>query len=358
MLITAMWWKGKFIMESECSECEEAGPTVPLRVGIACNLKVDRSDDMQAEFDEPETVEAIEKALQKGGYTSVLIEATEHFPEKLRAAEPDIVFNIAEGIGGRSREAQIPAILDYYGVPYTGSDAAALAVALDKALTKRLASGIGIRTPYFFTIDSEDFILPGDAVFPMILKPNAEGSSKGISDTSVAADEGELRAKAAAELELYGGEIMAESYIDGREFTVGIIGNGSLAKAYEPMEIIYRRKRGDYKVYSYEVKRNYREYIGYKCPAEVDISQNEIMKASALSLFRLLGCRDFARMDFRMTEDGTVYFIEANPLPGLAPEYSDYPMLAGFNGIDYDRTVLSVLDEALARCRKGGEFNE
>lgn len=351
-------------MESECSgsgSCEEAGPTVPLRVGIACNMKLDRSDDTQAEFDEPETIEAIKRALNKGGFEPVVLEATKGFPEKLKEERPDFVFNIAEGVSGRSREAQIPAILDYYGVPYTGSDAAALAVALDKALTKRLASSIGVKTPPFFIITSKDFKVPEDMIYPVILKPNAEGSSKGISDVSVAADEKELREKAGRELDMYGGEIMAEAYIDGREFTVGIVGNGKDAKAYEPMEIIYNKLRGAYKVYSFEVKRNYRDYISYKCPAEVDIKSNNAMKDAALGLFRLMGCRDFARMDFRMSMDGTVYFIEANPLPGLAPEYSDYPMLAGYNGVSYDDTVLGVLHEAIGRyagTMRGGDHHE
>lgn len=346
-------------MESECSECEEASPIPPLRVGIACNMKLDRSNDTQAEFDEPETIEAITQALKKGGFEPVLLEATENFPQKLKEAKPDFVFNIAEGVSGRSREAQIPAILDYYGITYTGSDAAALAVALDKALTKRLAASAGVKTPSFFIINSMDFAVPEDAVYPLILKPDAEGSSKGISDASVAADEAELRAKAADELRLYGGDIMAETYVEGREFTVGIIGSGAEARAYEPMEIIYKKLRGDYKVYSFEVKRNYRDYIAYECPAKVDIKQNDIMKEAALKLFRLLGCRDFARMDFRMSDSGDIYFIEANPLPGLAPGYSDYPMLTGFNGVSYDDTVLGVMHEALVRLgMKGGDIRE
>lgn len=332
------------------NEHETAVPPAKLRVGVACNIKTDRSSDSQAEFDEPETVEAICGAIRDGGFEAFVMDAGRDFPSGVRSGRPDIVFNIAEGSTGRSREAQIPAILDYYGVPYVGSDAAALAVALDKELTKRLAGSIGVGTPPFFLIrNGMEARAPEGVRFPILVKPNAEGSSKGVSDVSVAADQGELAAIAARDGALYG-DLLAESYIDGREFTVGILGNGAAAAAFEPMEIEYRALRGKYKVYSYEVKKNYRDYIGYECPAKLPAELNERMKEEALGIFRLLGCRDFARMDFRLSEDGELYFIEANPLPGLAPGYSDYPMLAGFNGVGYGELVRAVLGAALSRC--------
>jgi len=329
---------------------EVTEPPAGLRVGIACNIKIDRTSDMQAEFDEPETVEAISSALRRGGFTPLVLEATTDFPEKLKAQQPDIVFNIAEGVSGRSREAQIPAILDYYGVPYVGSDAAALAVALDKAMTKRLAESVGVKTPPFFVVGPGNADLPEQVVYPVLLKPNAEGSSKGISDISVAEDAAQLRSRIDRDLAVYREELLAETYIDGREFTVGLLGNGSSLRVFEPMEIIYRKLRGSYRIYSFEVKRNYRDYIAYQCPPDLPAELNQRMKQAAADVFRLLGCRDFARMDFRLSPDGELYFIEANPLPGLAPGYSDYPMLAGFNGMAYDDLVCGVLQQALRRC--------
>jgi len=323
-----------------------------FKIGIACNLKQVHSSDEEAEFDEPETVEAIASALRAGGFEPFVLEATENFPQKLLDSRPDFVFNIAEGRGGRSRESQIPAICDYFGVPYTGSDAAALGLALDKSLTKRLAESFGVRTPASFVLGAKSPVFPGDLKFPILLKPNAEGSSKGVSDACVAKNAQELRELAEREFSRYGEDLLAEQYIDGREFTVGLLGNGGAVRVFEPMEIEYRKLRGEFKIYSYEVKRSYRDYIAYECPAKLEQGQRARLMQDAETVFNALGCCDFARVDFRLSPDGTVYFIEANPLPGLAPGYSDYPMLAGFNGVDYEELVLGVLRCAMERHQK------
>jgi len=330
----------------------ERTKTSVLRIGIACNIKRSRATDAEAEFDEPETVEAIADALRGGGYAPELLEATEDFPQKLAAAHPDLVFNIAEGRAGRSRESQIPAICDYFGVPYTGSDAATLGIALDKSLTKRLVESFGVRTPASFVLDCREPVFPEQTAFPVLLKPNAEGSSKGVSDSCVARNGDELRAMAAREFARYGEDLLAEQYIPGREFTVGLLGNGRDVRVFEPMEIRFRKLRGDWAVYSYEVKRDYRDYIEYECPAQLPEQQRRTLMENARTVFSALGCLDFARIDFRLAPDGTVYFIEANPLPGLAPGYSDYPMLAGFNGVSYGDLVRGVLECALERYNR------
>lgn len=319
------------------------------RVGVACNLKGDHSSDTEAEFDEPETVAAICAALRDGGFDAFVIEASEDFPRKIETENPDIVFNIAEGRTGRDREAQIPAILEYCGVPFTGSDAASLSIALDKSLTKQLASDAGVLTPASFVVRKGSGALPKNLAFPILVKPNAEGSSKGISDNCVVRDENELLALVRRDMEIYGEDLLAEQYVDGREFTVGIIGNGDELRVFEPLEIIYNKLRGGYKIYSFEVKRNYRDYIGYKCPPELPAELTARMKSDAEKVYRALGCLDFARVDFRLSLDNKVYFIEANPLPGLAPGYSDFPMLAAFNGVDYGELVRMVLSCALKR---------
>lgn len=329
---------------------EEPDREPPLRVGIACNIKQDHASDAQAEFDEPETVAAIRQALEEDGCETVLLEASQDFPRALAAQRPDIVFNIAEGRAGRNREAQVPAICEYYGVPYTGSDAATLSIALDKSLTKQLAAARGVATPASFVLEKGSETLPEGLVYPILVKPNAEGSSKGISDACVAKDEAALRALVHRDMAVYAEDLLAEQYIDGREFTVGILGNGADMRVFAPMEIVYRKLRGEFKVYSFEVKRNYKEHISYSCPPDLPPDVLARMTRDAAAVYRALGCLDFARIDFRLSPDNTVYFIEANPLPGLAPGYSDYPMLAAFNGMDYGELVRSVFRCALERC--------
>jgi len=320
-----------------------------LRVGIACNIRTDNSSDLQAEFDEPETIAAICDALNAGGFEPVVLEASDGFPQKLETEKPDIVFNIAEGKVGRAREAHIPAILEYFGVPYTGSDAVALAVSLDKALTKRVVQSLGIETPVFVVIKKGSIELPDDLLYPVIIKPNAEGSGKGISDACVAANPEELGELAGKITEDYGQDIIVEQYIDGREFTVGILGNRQGCRIFEPMEVIFKEQRGLYKVYNYEVKKNFRDYVIYRCPPELPSHLKARMVRDAEAVYEALGCRDFARIDFRLSGDGIVYFIEVNPLPGLAPGYSDFPMLGEFNNISYNDLICDMLHCALKR---------
>lgn len=319
---------------------EEIASDVPLPAALVCNLKRSHADDGEAEFDEPETIEALCAALDSHGCKTTVLEADEGLFRRLEELRPGIVFNIAEGKGGRSREAHIPAILEYMGIPFTGSDAAALAVALDKTLTKRIAASYGVRVPRGFILGGD---MPEGIRFPLILKPNAEGSSKGINDASVVSDAAELAEK-------FQPGLLAEEYVEGREFTVGLLGNGEKLRVFEPMEIIYKRPtQGDYHVYSYGVKRNFRQFVEYRCPAGLTPEQDAEMKNAARTVFDALSCRDLARADFRMDGQGRIYFIEINPLPGFAPGYSDYPMLAQFNGMEYGELVGAVLDAALAR---------
>jgi len=315
-------------------------------------------------------IDAISQALATDGCAVTVLEATEDFPQKLLAAAPDIVFNIAEGVTGRDREAQAPAILDYYGIPYTGSDAATLAVSLDKALTKRIAQSCGVSTPEFWVIDQGEQAAaagpaalaqtPGDPIpgelsdaltFPVLVKPNAEGSSKGISEGSVATNIEQLRALIATGCARYGQDLLVERYVEGREFTVAVLGNGSEACVLEPMEIRFRAHRGDFDVYGYEVKQNFRDYVTYECPPDLAPEQVARLKRDAQQIYRVLGCRDMARVDFRLQQDETPAFIEINPLPGLAPGYSDFVILAAHNGLAYDDLIRGILRAA---CKRSG----
>ena len=320
-------------------------------VALLFNLKKGhggRTADAEAEYDSIETVHAIQSELKKAGLTVELIEADRELPERLKACRAEIAFNIAEGLMGRGREAQIPALLTMLGMPFTGSDETALAVALDKAMCKKLASAYRVRTPRFSVVG------PGQKArglrFPVIVKPNAEGSSKGVSEACVVNDLKELDALIEHNLALYDGEMLAEEYIEGREFTVGLIGNGGDLKAFEPLEIVYTRPtQGDYHVYSYKVKQEYQNYVRYECPAQITPGESQAMKDMAKRVFRMLGCRDLARVDFRLDAAGRPWFIEINPLPGLAPGYSDYPMLTQFQGVAYGDLIRAILSAAASR---------
>lgn len=350
-----------------------------LKVDIVYNIKRGfraGPPDSEAEFDDLETILAIKKALETSGRRVGLIEADENFPSLIAQSSPDIVFNIAEGANGRGREAQVPAILNFLNIPFVGSDETAMCVAMDKALAKSILAARGISTPKFTVIGSEsDYDNPAPPPFPAIVKPVAEGSGKGITNASIVSSSEEL-AKVSGELvSRYSQAALVEEFISGREFTVGLLGNGSNTRVFTPMEVIFREnayKTRDnafssrvtaysafdnahytgndaYNIYSYDIKRNFKQYIDYACPPEVEDAVIEDLEKTALKIYRILQCRDFARIDFRMSREGRLYFIEINPIPGLAPGYSDYPMLAAYCGVDYEELICSILNSALAR---------
>jgi len=333
-------------------EIAGSDPFPPLRIGLVYNLKKgnkSEADDSEAEYDNIGTVNAIKDALEGGSWQVDTIEATEDMFGKLLSRKPDIVFNIAEGSSGRAREAQVPAILDFLGIPFTGSDATTLAISLDKALTKRLLAQSRVRTPKYRVVSLNQAGFPNRFPFPAIVKPNAEGSSKGITDAAVVGNAGELREVLSRNISLYHEDMLVEQYIDGREFTVGILGNGSETTVFAPMEIVYRNRGNPYNIYSYNVKQNYSEFISYECPAKISDELSKEIVNTARTVYNALGCKDFSRIDFRLSGDGELHFIEINPLPGLAPGYSDYPMLAEFNGMPYKKLVRGILNSALKR---------
>lgn len=330
-------------MESEASS---------YRVGLAFNLKKGIQsgvEDMEAEYDSIDTVMAIKNALESIGCQVELLEAAHSFLDKLREAHVDIVFNIAEGLSGRGREAHIPAILNFLGIPFTGSDETTLCIALDKALTKRLLTSFRILTPKHQLMSHEGERIRHDLKFPLIVKPNAEGSSKGISNMAVVDDMEQLKHLLERNFQMYGQPMLIEEFIPGREFTVGVIGNGSEARVFTPMEIVYKEDQDGRNIYSFEVKKDYKRYVEYVCPPNLSPELQEKLMDIASKVYRVLQCRDFARMDFRMSNDNKFYFIEINPLPGLAPGYSDYPMIAEFCGVDYNTVIKMILNSALKR---------
>ena len=330
-----------------------------IKVGITYNLKknaVTIPVVSKNEHDNYETVLAIKNALTSGGYDVALFEVTQELPFRLAENRPDIVFNNAEGVSGRGKEAQVPAILDYLRIPYTGSDQIAILIAMDKTLAKGLVSAYRIRTPKYNIIEKDMHSSGNSIPYPVIIKPVAEGSGRGISDISIVTNPDDLRRILTENIDLFKQNMLVEEYIPGREFTVGILGNADNIHVFTPMEVVFNDMSKT--LYSYEVKKNYEQYVKYKCPPNVSSDVLAEIQKNAEDIYRIIGCRDYARIDFRLSQDGFLYFLEVNPLPGLTPGYSDYPMIAGFCGVDYNTIVKRILETALARYGMKQERNE
>jgi D-alanine-D-alanine ligase len=323
----------------------------PVRVGFTYNVKRTHDSDEHAEFDPPETIIAISNALARQGFIVVHLEATPDLPRVLAEADVDLIFNIAEGVEGRNREAQVPALCELLGIPYTGSDSATLAIALDKALCKKVLSQHGILTPKFQVMETGRERLDGELKFPLIVKPNAEGSSKGIGTASVVDNEEELRANVTAIIDRYKQPALVEEYIHGREFTVGLLGSKRRLRVLPPMEIRFKDEANERPVYDYVVKQEWEKHVEYECPAKLTESENRLVEKVARATFAALECRDFARVDLRMAPDGKVYVFEVNPLPGMTPGYSDLVLISNAAGMDYDQLMGEILVGGLRRLR-------
>lgn len=327
------------------------------KTALVCNRKGSvhgvNAADAEAEFDSPETIEAIRRVIEGHGVDIITLEADETLPQRLKEEKIEFVFNLAEGKGGRGREAQVPALLELCGIPYMGSDATVMAVSLDKDMCKRLAASYGVRVGKGVVISPEtkDFAKAvKDLSYPLIIKPNAEGSGKGIFENGIAENEAELEERLTEIFEKLPCDMLVEEYLSGREFTVGVLGNGENAHVFKPMEIIYHHNtQRNYTVYSYEIKKDYRNHVEYKCPAELTAAEEKEMMDAAKRIFMGLGCSDISRIDFRMNQKGEACFLELNPLPGLAPDYSDFPMTAESENIGYDELVFRIYVTALKR---------
>ncbi len=324
----------------------------PIRIGFTYNVKrqqIDKGDD-EAEWDPPETIIAIANALARQGHIVVHLEATPDLPRVLAEADVDLIFNIAEGVEGRNREAQVPALCELLGIPYTGSDSATLAIALDKALGKKVLLQHDILTPKFQVMESARERLNSDMKFPLIVKPNAEGSSKGIDAKNVVDSEEELRIAVKNCVEKYRQPALIEEYITGREFTVGLLGD-KRPRVLPPMEIKFKDEGNKRPVYDYGVKQEWEQHVYYECPAKLSESELKAMEKIARATFWALDCRDVARVDMRMDEDGRIYVLEVNPLPGLTPDYSDLVLIAKASGMEYDQLIAEIMVGGLRRMR-------
>jgi D-alanine-D-alanine ligase len=307
-------------------------------------------DDALEEYDSPETVEFIASALESRGHEVVRLGGGEQFLDNIRREKVDIVFNIAEGRGSyRSREAQVPAVLEMLDIPYTGSDPQCLTVCLDKPVTKKLVAAEGVITPKWLVIDNGENLknIPWEGIdFPVIVKPAYEGSSKGIRLTSIAHDINEVVGEVETLLQNYRQPVMVEKFIEGDEVTVGIVGN-SPPEIVGMMRVLPKSKVEHF-VYSVEVKRDYLNQVEYECPVALPGDVIAGLETAGLKIFETLGCRDFSRIDFRVGRNGIPYFIEINPLPGLG-SYSDLIIMALKMGWTHDGLINAVLDAALQR---------
>ncbi len=326
-----------------------------MKIGLAFDLKTSVAEnagveDALEEYDSPETVDILENTFISAGHQVVRLGGGEAFLDAVRREKVDLVFNICEGRGNfRSREAQVPAVLEMLGIPYSGSDPVTLGICLDKPLTKKLVAAEGIATPRWFVLENIDDVHKARwdrFPFPVILKPSSEGSSKGIRLTSLAHNVREAENEAVRILGDYRQPVMVEEYIEGEELTVGVVGNGS--PEVTGMMRVVPRKKDPHFIYSLEVKRDYLNLVDYESPVKLPEPVLEKLQKSSLAAFRTLGCRDVARVDFRVDRHGVPYFIEVNPLPGLGT-YSDLIIMAGLLGRTHRSVILSVLDAAMKR---------
>ncbi len=327
-----------------------------MDIGIAFDLRSDflaaaagGPEDRLEEYDSDATVDAILEALRSGGHTARRLGGGRRFLETVLAAPPDLVFNLAEGFGTRSREAHVPSVCEMLRIPFTHSDPLTLAATLDKAVAKRLVAAAGIATPRFAVADDPRRPLPAHLGFPVIVKPLFEGSSMGVRKTSKVRAADELPARLSALRTAYAQPVLVEEFLPGAEFTVGVRGNGDHARVLGVMEIVPKRDRPEDFVYSLEVKRNYTEEVNYHVPPRRPDAVVAAIGDLALAAYRALECRDLARVDVRLDAEGRPHFLEVNPLPGINPVTGDIVIIATRSGVSYRDLILGVVDAARAR---------
>ncbi len=327
------------------------GLTYDLKEAVRRDMGVSATDDCLEEYDSRETVDALDGAIASQGHEIVHLGGGKDFIRKVLREHTDLVFNIAEGRGSyRSREAQVPSILEMLSIPYSGSDPLCLAVCLDKPLTKKIVATAGVHTPQWRIVGDKKELTNIDwsgFSFPAFIKPSYEGSSKGIL-TGCRIDElKHLKQPVTNLLERYHQPVLVEEFISGDEVTVGIVGNRA-PKVVGIMRVV-PKKHTDSFIYSLEVKRNWEQLVDYECPAKLPAKTMRAIADASLRVFKILGCRDVSRVDFRIAADGTPFFLEINPLPGLNPHSGDLPIMTGKMGCAYQDLVLSILNAAISR---------
>ncbi|KUK46509.1 MAG: Putative D-alanine--D-alanine ligase [Anaerolinea thermophila] len=345
------------------------------KVALLANLKVNAPrwegipDDRWDDLDSEKTINAILEAIRNGGYESEFFEGNTTVVDTLPKYKPDICFNICEGYYGDSREAHIPAMLEMLRIPYTGSRVLTLALALDKPMTKRILDFHGLPTPPFQTFERSDEPLDTSLRFPLFVKPSREGTSMGVSLKSVVNDYEELHKQVSHILDRYNQPALVEEYIEGREVTVGLVGNlnGPIARRIPhdpnlpriqsglrflpPMEVDLNPYLLTDAVYSNRLKVALAADLNYICPAPLDEDMVDELNWLAAAVFRVLGALDVARVDFRLDvkDNWKPYILEINPLPGLSPDISDLVIASKADGISHEELIVTILQTALER---------
>jgi D-alanine-D-alanine ligase len=322
-----------------------------VKVGVAYDLRDDYlacglTPEETAEFDAAETIEAIEEALHGLGYEPVRIGNVRALASRLVGGERwDLVFNIAEGLRGMGREAQVPALLDAYDIPYSFSDPLALCLTLHKGMAKRVVRDCGVPTPDFQVIETEADLQRVNLVPPLFVKPVAEGTGKGVSAASRIDDWAQLGPPCRDLLARFGQPVLIERFLPGREFTLGVVGTGRRARSLGVMEVLLRGA-SDPHGYTFLNKEHYEERVSYRL---VDDAGARMAEAVGLAAWRALGCRDAGRVDLRADAFGDPQFLEVNPLAGLHPRRSDLVILAGLAGIDFQELIALIMESVHRR---------
>ncbi|MBN1309448.1 MAG: hypothetical protein JXA18_16130 [Chitinispirillaceae bacterium] len=323
-----------------------------MRIGLTYDLRSEYlamgyGEEETAEFDRDDTISSIETGISELGHEPVRIGHIRSLTEKLARGERwDLVFNIAEGMNGLSREVQVPALLEAFRIPYTGSDPLTLAISHHKGCTKEIVMRAGVPTPAFAVVASEEDVSAVRLPFPLFVKPVAEGSSKGVSIKSRVASAGTLREQCRYVLETFGQPALVETFLPGREITVGVLGTGGAAQVIGALEI-ESLGSAEAHAYTYYNKEFYQKVIRYSLLTDKAMLESAVV--ICLKAWRALGGRDACRIDLRADERGDLSFLEVNPLPGLHPQHSDLPIICGRIGMPYTGLIGSIIDSARRR---------
>jgi D-alanine-D-alanine ligase len=325
-----------------------------LSVGLCYDLKEDYlsagfvPEDV-LEFDSEDTVLGLEQALASLGHRVERVGRGRELARRLVGGERwDLVFNICEGVRGRSREAQVPALCELFDQPCTFADPLTCALTLDKALAKRVVRDHGLPTAEFAVVSTPEDVASVKLPLPLFLKPLAEGSSKGVSGRSLVRERRELAPACRAMLDQYRQPVLVEAFLPGREVTVGIVGHGPGARAVGVMEVSFTA-HSEAAAYTALNKEEYLERVSYSLLTDDPLAAPA--RELALAIFGVLGCRDAGRVDLRCDAEGRLRFLEVNPLPGINEVRSDLPIMARLAGIPYQQLIGEIV--ASARSRYG-----
>jgi D-alanine-D-alanine ligase len=327
-----------------------------MKIGLTYDLRAEYlaagyGEEETAEFDRADTIEAIESALQKLGHQCDRIGNVFNLVQRLAAGNRwELVFNIAEGLQGPARESQVPFLLDLYEIPYTFSDPVVMALALDKSLAKLKVRNANLPTPDSVIIRTLDDLRSVNLRFPLFAKPLAEGTGKGVSTVSKVADEQALRQTCADLLCRYRQPVLVETFLPGREFTVGILGTNGDAEVVGTVEVVLL-EGAEAEAYSYVNKERCEELVEYRLVHSQQDKEVRQAEEIALAIYQLMGCRDAGRVDLRSNALGTPEFIEINPIAGMHPLHSDLPIICSKMDIPYEELIRRIICSATKRLK-------